>query len=98
MNSTTEETYWREQHEKQPFVKPGHTYEHYAPAYRTGYEGFSKYPGKKFEEIENDLAVDYEKQGSMLPWDDAKHATRVAWDKLSGVISPRDVSRGTRYD
>jgi hypothetical protein len=50
MNPTTEEEkYWREHHEKQPFVK-SYTYAHYAPAYRTGYEGFHKYPGKAYEE------------------------------------------------
>jgi hypothetical protein len=98
MNSENEENYWRAHHYKQPFVKPGHTYEHYAPAYRTGYERFHKYPGKQFEEIESDLAVDYEKHQSALPWDDARDATRVAWDKLAGVIAPRDVSRGVRYD
>ena len=93
-----EEKYWREHHHKQPFVKPGHTYEHYAPAYRAGYEGFQKHPDKKFEEIEADLAGDYQKHQPALPWEDAKDAARVAWDKLAGVIAPRDVSRGVRYD
>ena len=58
MDAKNEEKYWREHHEKQTSVKPGHTYEHYAPAYKTGYEGFHKHPDKKFEEIEADLAVD----------------------------------------
>ncbi|HEY5074155.1 MAG TPA: hypothetical protein VII34_05610 [Pyrinomonadaceae bacterium] len=98
MNSKDEEDYWREHHHKQPFVKPGHTYEHYAPAYRTGYEGCDKHPGRKFEEIEPDLASDYEKHGSVIAWDDARDAARAAWDKVSGVIAPRDVSRGVRYD
>ena len=31
MDSASEEKYWRENHDKQPFVKPGHTYEHYMP-------------------------------------------------------------------
>lgn len=75
-----------------------HSYEHYATAYRTGYEGFHKNPDKNFDEIETDLAVEYEKHHSALPWDNAKDAARVAWDKLSGVIAPRDVSRGVRYD
>src|SRR5947199_4224575 len=76
MNPTEAEKYWREQHEKQSFVKPDYTYEHYAPAYRTGYEGFHKYPGKLYEEIESDLALDYErnKAESALPWDHARHA------------------------
>jgi hypothetical protein len=36
MKSKKKEQYWREHHHEQPFVKPGHTYGHYAPAYRTG--------------------------------------------------------------
>jgi len=99
MNPTTEEEkYWREHHEKQPFVKPSYTYEHYAPAYRTGYEGFHKYPGKAYEEIENDLALDYDrnKAGSALPWDHARHAVHAAWAKVSHDIGPRDPDRGIR--
>lgn len=98
MNSKDEENYWREHHHKQPFVKPGHTYEHYAPAYRTGIEGFHKYPGRKFEEIEDDLSTDYAKHKAALPWDDARGAARAAWDRVGGVITPRDVDRGVRYD
>jgi hypothetical protein len=96
--NTEEERYWREHHHQQPFVKPGHTYEHYALAYRTGYEGFHKHPDKEFEEIETDLARDYQKHQAVLPWEDANDAARAAWDKLAGVIVPGDVSRGVRYD
>ncbi len=99
MNPTIdEEKYWQEHHEKQPFVKAGYTYEHYAPAYRTGYEGFHKYPGKTYEEIENDLALDYDrhKAESALPWDHARHAVHAAWAKLSHDIGPRDPDRGIR--
>jgi len=99
MNPTTqEEKYWREHHEKQPFVKAGYTYTHYAPAYRTGYEGFHKYPGKAYEEIGSDLALDYErnKAKSALPWDHARHAVHAAWAKLSHDIGPRDPDRGIR--
>ena len=95
--NTEDERYWREHHRKQPFAKPG-PYDRYAPAYRTGYEGFHKHPDKKFEEVETDLARDYQKHQPVLPWEDAKDAARVAWDKLAGVIVPRDVSRGVRYD
>lgn len=98
MKSKDEENYWRAHHHEQPFVKPGHPYEHYAAGYRTGYEGFDKNPDGKFDEIEADLAVEYQKHHSALPWDDARGAARAAWDKLSGVIAPRDVSRGVRYD
>ena len=98
MKPKKEEQYWREHHHEQPFVTPGRSYEHYAHAYRTGYEGFHKHPDKEFDKIEVDLARDYEKHQPALPWEDAKDAARVAFDKLAGVIVPRSVSRGVRYD
>ena len=61
-----EEAYWREQHQKQSFAKPGQKYDDYAAAYRTGYEGFHKYPGKPYEEIEDDLALDRKAQSTSL--------------------------------
>ena len=95
---TKAEAYWREHHAKQPYADKNLSFEHYAPAYRTGHEGAAKYAGKKFEEIEDDLALDYEKHlgGSGLPWDQALPAVKAAWDRLGGVISPRDPDRGIR--
>ncbi len=98
VNPTVEEQYWRENHPAQSYATEAYDYERYAPAYRVGYEAVGKYPGKDFAEIEDDLALDYEKHqpGSALPWDQARPATRAAWDKVSGVTGPRDVTRGTR--
>lgn len=97
-DSSEQETYWREHHGEQPFVKPGQEYTHYQAAYRTGYEGFDKYPGKAYDEIEDDLALDYQRNraGSGLPWDSVRPAVKAAWDRVSGVIAPRDVDRGIR--
>lgn len=94
---TKEETYWREHHSKQPYAKD-RPYEHYAPAYKTGFEGAQKYSGRSYDEVEESLASDYEKAqpGSGVPWDSARPAVRAAWDRLAGVISPRDPSRGMR--
>ena len=74
--ATKEEAYWREQHAQQPYAKKELSYDDYAAAYRTGYEGFHKYPGKLYEEIESDLALDYQRTqaGAALPWDHARHA------------------------
>jgi len=82
----------------QPYATEELHYEHFAPAYRVGYEGAAKHPGKTFEEIEDDLALDYSKHqpGAALPWDQARHASKAAWDKVSGVVSPRDPTRGIR--
>ncbi len=98
VNPTVEEQYWRENHASQDYAAEGYDYEHYAPAYRVGYEAVGKYPGRNYDEIESNLATDYEKARpeSALPWDRARPATRAAWDRVSGVVTPRDVTRGTR--
>jgi hypothetical protein len=94
-----EEAYWRERHPTQPYASRDFSYDHYAPAYRVGYEAATKYAGKGFEEIETDLALDYERArpDSPLPWDQARPAVKAAWDRISGVIGPRDPDRGARY-
>jgi len=97
VDPAAEEKYWRENHPGQPYARSEHGYEHYAPAYRIGYEAAKKYPGKHFDEIEDDLALDYQKHL-------VRHCRGItsarrpgaAWDKVSGVISPRDPSRGIR--
>ncbi len=78
---TAEEKYWREHHEEQPHAKEGTSYEHFAPAYRVGAEAAEKYPGKDFHEIEDAIALDYEKHqvGSALPWDHVRGASKAAW-------------------
>lgn len=64
VDPTGEDAYWREQHTTQPFAKKDHTYDDYAPAYRTGYEGFSKYGASagstRFEDAEPKLREHYE--------------------------------------
>ena len=89
---------WREHHAAQPYASGKHTYEDYAPAYRTAGSALEKHAGKEFDEIEDDLALEYEKHrvGSALPWDEARHAVRTAWAKLGGVVGPRDPTRGIR--
>jgi hypothetical protein len=66
---TSEDNYWRERHGQQPYASKEFSYEHYAPAYRTGVEAFGKYEGRTFEDVEDDIAQDYEKNraGMGLP-------------------------------
>ena len=92
-----EAAYWRERHGKQPYAKAG-SYEQFEHAYKTGYNSYLKHSGKKFEDIESEVAKDYEqaKPGSALPWDTVRPAASSVWDRLGGVIGPRDTSRGMR--
>lgn len=98
VNPTVEDKYWQENHSAQEWAQPDSTYEHYAPAYRTGYEGVGKYAGKQYDQIEGDLARDYEKNDAnpAIPWDRARPAVKAAWDRISGVTAPRDTDRGMR--
>jgi hypothetical protein len=84
IDPTVEDAYWREEYSSSPYVEDGVSYETYRSAYRTGYDGYTRYPGKKFEEVESDLQRDYEKSrgNSTLPWDKAKDAARDAWHRV----------------
>ncbi|MDB9513349.1 hypothetical protein PN499_19325 [Kamptonema animale CS-326] len=99
VNPTEEEAYWEENYNSRPYAEVDTDYEYYRPAYRTGYEGYSRYrtTGKSFDEIEGDLQRDYEKNRgkSNLSWEKAKYAARDAWDKVERKV-PGDIDRDGR--
>lgn len=88
IDPTVEDAYWREEYSRSPYFEDGVAYETYQPAYRTGYEGYTRYPGKTYEEAESDLQRDYEKSrgDSPLPWYKAKDATRDAWYRVDNTV------------
>ena len=92
---TVEDAYWQSSYQKEPYYQKGMTYDDYAPAYRTGYDGREKYAGRQFNEVERDLEANYNraKGSSKLGWENAKGATRAAWDRLERAI-PGDADRG----
>ncbi len=92
MDPTVEDAYWKTNFSKQKYVERDAAYATYQPAYRTGYQGRSQYPGKKFEEVEADLQRDYEKSkgDSSLSWEKARHATRDAWHRVEKAFSGKE--------
>ena len=88
IDPTVEDGYWKDNYSKRPYAEKSVSYDAYQPAYRTGYEGYTRYPGKKYEEVESDLQRDYEKSkgNSSLSWDKAKLATRDAWRRVEGAL------------
>lgn len=88
IDPTREDAYWRDNYERQSYYQKGMTYDDYSPAYRLGYEGRSRYSGRKFDDIERDLAKAYESSRgkSRLGWDQAKPATRSAWDRIERTM------------
>lgn len=97
IDPTREDAYWRDNYERQSYFQKGMTYDDYSPAYRLGYEGRSRYSGRKFDDVDRDLAKDYEsaRGKSRLSWDQAKHATRSAWDRIERAM-PGDFDKDGR--
>jgi len=94
IDPTAEDAYWRENYRDRAYVEKDVLYEIYRPAFRTGYEGFMRYRGRRFEDVEPDLRRDYERAAgpSGLAWDKARRATRDAWDRVERAI-PGDADR-----
>ncbi len=97
MDPTLEDTYWRDNYNKQPYYVEGRTYDDYAPAYRTGYEARTRYAGRSYDDIEADLERDYyaNRGNGRLEWADARAATRAAWHRVENVL-PGDADRDGR--
>jgi len=88
IDPTVEDAYWRENHNRQPFARDSR-YDDYAPAYRVGYEGYRDFsPNRKsYEQVEADLRRRYEGTSPRIGWDNAKLATRAAWDRAETTYS-----------
>lgn len=84
VNPTEEEAYWRTSHPDQPHGNE--PYDIYAPAYRSGYEGYNEHrqSHRSFDEAEADIRTNYEKEGNTVPWDKARGASRSAWERAAG--------------
>lgn len=81
VDPTVEDAYWREHHMEEPFANEG-PYETYAPAYRSGYEGFGRSRGRRFEEVESDIQRDYEGRKASVPWPKARPAAMDAFNRV----------------
>lgn len=85
IDPTAEEAYWRENYSSQPYVDSGATFDEYGPAYRYGVDAYGRYEGRTFLQAEPDLMRDWDgaRGTSSLTWDDAKHAARDSWQRIS---------------
>ncbi len=88
IDPTAENAYWRDNYRDESYVNRDLDYNQYEPAYRTGYTGYGKYAGRKWDDVENDLERDYDqgKGSSSLAWSDAKHASKAAWHKVERAL------------
>jgi hypothetical protein len=82
---TLEDAYWRENYRATGLIDPTREYEYYQPAYRFGWESYSRYGRRSFEEIDEALQDEWEKErGPSSPdWSEARGPARDAWDRVA---------------
>jgi hypothetical protein len=86
VNPTAEDAHWRERYASRDYVEKDRPYEEYQPAYRYGWESRARHPERTWDEhLERDLERGWEKErgASGLDWQEARPATRDAWERLS---------------
>jgi hypothetical protein len=93
--------YWSRNYSSRPYVKSGSVYDDYAPAYRLGYERYGEYHGRNFDEVEPEFRRHWDsgRGTSTLAWEDAKHATRDAFERAKNSVEraiPGDSDRDGR--
>ena len=83
-----EGTFWRGRYEREPYFQKDMTWDDYEPAYRFGYDWHARHRGRKFEDVESDMASNWEKikVKSRLKWEHAKGAARAAWDRMESAV------------
>jgi hypothetical protein len=101
IDPSAEDAYWRDNYSARPYVTGDSPYDDYGPAYRYGVDSYSRYPQRAFEEVEPELSRDWGRARgeSSLEWDNARHATRDAWQRLSDRVEravPGDSDRDGR--
>lgn len=85
MNPTVEDAFWKENYPQTDYYRKDVEYSHIQPAYRYGWESrAANAPESSFDEAEARLRRDWEKRRgtSKLSWDQARPATRDAWDRV----------------
>ena len=77
--------YWRNNFSTRPYAT-GRNYADYEPAYKYGQEAYNRYPGRRYEDVENDLSSGWEraKGASKLTWQEVKDAVKDAWHHVAG--------------
>ena len=83
---TTEEAYWRTNYATRPYIRTNREFDYWGPAYRYGYDSAMKYPGRRWDEVENDLRTGWDRfeHRSKSTWEEIKDAVRDGWDRVTG--------------
>lgn len=78
INPTVESGYWRENYSSRSYVDRGARWEDYEPAYRTGYEGYGRHHGRRFDDWRPSCAVRTNAPAMAVRCSGTKRVTRLA--------------------
>lgn len=89
VNPTVEDAYWAANYKSRRYVETSLPYTAYQDAYRYGWESRLADPTHKWNDIEANLGLGWEKSKgkSEMAWDKAKSATKDAWYRAEKAIS-----------
>ena len=102
VDPSVEDAHWRARWPERSYIEGGFTYDQdYAPAYRYGVDAFTRHHGRRWEEVEDELASRWDgaRGDSRLDWERARPASRDAWQRLSDTVEravPGDSDRDGR--
>ncbi len=83
VDPTGQDAYWEQNFKTRPYAAKSE-FKQYRSAYRYGYESPSRFPGKSFDDAAPELERGWlqSRSDSTLNWEQAKQATRDAWDRV----------------
>ena len=89
INPTEYTSHFQNQYKSAPYYIGGSEWRDYEPAYKYGYDNYSQYRGRPFEEVEPELQRNWEtaKGESRLAWNDARSAVRDGWHYIERAMS-----------
>lgn len=99
INPKHEDEYWRNEFPTRSYAAGSkYGWEDYEPAFRMGYQRYPEYHGRRFDDVEPELSQRWaEARGdSHLDWEEARHATRDAYERLNKAFEwamPGDADR-----
>jgi hypothetical protein len=94
IDPAAEETHWRDNYTREPYYEQGRSFDDYAPAYRLGVTGRTRY--ENWDAAEPQLANEWEttRGSSALDWDNARPASQAAWARVDTSMRGAAVGRG----
>jgi hypothetical protein len=84
----TEDLFWRDEFRNRPYAAD-RDYLFWQPAYRYGFDAAERYPGKHWDDIEDDLETGwatYEGRDERSTWAQVKDAVRDAWHRVTARV------------